>query len=61
MNIITGNIPELAAALTPEKLVERALLDHVVALLEILRPRSEREAIRLLAQLTAVIEKGSRP
>ena len=43
--VTTGIIPELEAALTPEKLVERALLDHVIALLEILRPRSERDAI----------------
>jgi hypothetical protein len=57
---IATTLPWLEAALTPEKLVERALLDHVIALLEILRPCSEREAIRLLGQLTAVIEKGSR-
>ncbi len=51
-------IPDLEAALTPEKLVERAMLDHISTLMRVLLPCSAREAARLLTELSAVIEKG---
>lgn len=58
--MMTTKIPDLEAALVPEKLVERAMLDHVIMLMRVLQPCSAREAIRLLTQLSAAIEKGSR-
>jgi hypothetical protein len=61
MTVTVITIPELAAALTAERLVERAVIDHVEALLALVRPLPAAAAIRLLTDLTAVIEKRGRP
>ena len=58
MTTITSNrIAALAPALTDQGLVERVLIDHLAAVLDLIEPLPAAQAIRLVSQLTAAIEK----
>jgi hypothetical protein len=58
--ITTGLPPAIAPSLSEEQLFRRAVLDHVEVLLRTLQPCATQEAIRLLGQLSEVLERRSR-
>jgi hypothetical protein len=60
-SLITTDICAVKDAISDQRLIERATIDHVEALLDLIRPMSAPDAIRLVTELTRAIETRGQP